>query len=61
MLTIQFYEEHYTELALHKAAKAIFDELGTKKLPTVKVLQAEYTELLAKKNNAYTQYRTVKK
>ncbi len=57
----KFYEEYHTELALHKAAKATFDELGTKKLPTVKVLQAEYAELLAKKNKAYTQYRIVKK
>lgn len=57
----KFYEEYHTELVLHKAAKATFDELGTKKLPTVKVLQAEYAELLAKKNKAYTQYRIAKK
>lgn len=57
----KFYDEHHTELALHKAAKATFDELGTKKLPTVKVLQAEYAELLAKKNKAYAPYRLAKK
>lgn len=37
----RFYEEHRAELTLHKAAKDAFDELGAKKLPTIKSLQAE--------------------
>lgn len=37
----RFYEEHTSDLLLHKAAKAAFDELQMKKLPTVKTLQAE--------------------
>lgn len=57
----KFYEEHRAELTLHKAAKAAFDELGTKKLPTVKTLQAEYTDLLSEKKKAYGQYHSVKK
>ena len=34
-----------------------FDELGMKKLPTVKSLQAEYAELMAQKKAAYSGYR----
>lgn len=49
----KFYEEHRAELILHKAAKAAFDELGMKKLPTVKSLQAEYADLLSEKKKAY--------
>ena len=45
---------------LHKAAKKAFDELGLKKLPTVKGLQAEYAELLAQKKSAYADYRTAR-
>lgn len=57
----KFYEEHRAELTLHKAAKAAFDELGVKKLPTVKTLQAEYADLLSEKKKAYGQYHTAKK
>ena len=57
----KFYEEHRAELTLHKAAKAAFDELGVKKLPTVKTLQNEYAELLSQKKKAYGQYHTAKK
>lgn len=57
----KFYEEHRAELTLHKAAKAAFDELGVKKLPTVKTLQAEYTDLLSEKKKAYGQYHAAKK
>ena len=52
----KFYEEHTAELLLHKAAKQAFDELGVKKLPTVKSLNAEYTELLSAKKKAFTEY-----
>ena len=34
-----------------------FDELGMKKLPTVKSLQTEYAELMAQKKAAYSGYR----
>lgn len=57
----KFYEEHTADLLLHKAAKAAFDELQMKKLPTVKTLQAEYAELLSAKKKAYAEYVTVKK
>ena len=49
--------EHESEILLHQAAKKAFDELGLKKLPTVKSLQAEYAALLAEKKSAYADYR----
>lgn len=57
----KFYEEHRADLTLHKAAKAVFDELGVKKLPTVKTLQAQYADLLSEKKKAYGQYHSAKK
>ncbi|MBR4959320.1 MAG: relaxase/mobilization nuclease domain-containing protein [Clostridia bacterium] len=56
----KFLSEHESDILLHKAAKKAFDELGVTKLPTVKSLQAEYAELLAKKKAAYTEYRTAR-
>ena len=52
----KFYEEHTTELLLHKAAKQFFDELDVKKLPTVKSLNIEYAELLSAKKKAFAEY-----
>ena len=52
----KFYEEHTADLLLHKAAKQAFDELGMKKLPTVKSLNTEYTALLSAKKKAFTEY-----
>lgn len=57
----KFRAAHEQELLLHKAAKQAFDELGMKKLPTVKSLQAEYSSLLAKKKAAYAEYHNLKK
>lgn len=53
----KFLAEHGAEIMLHKAAKNAFDEMGVKKLPTVKELQGEYAQLLAEKKNAYAEYR----
>ena len=52
-----FLEAHREEITLHKAAKAAFDEAGLQKLPKVKALDAEFTELLTKKKAAYPDYR----
>ena len=49
----KFLAEHESEIILHKAAKQFFDEQGLKKLPTVKSLQAEYTQLLSEKKAIY--------
>jgi len=53
----KFLAEHEGDILLHKAAKKSFDELGEKKLPTVKSLQAEYAALLTEKKAAYADYR----
>lgn len=56
----KFLAEHEGDIILHKAAKAAFDELGLKKLPTVKALQTEYAELLANKKKAYGEFVKVR-
>ena len=56
-----FLEAHREEIALHKAAKAAFDEAGLQKLPKVKALDAEFAELLTKKKAAYPEYRKARK
>ena len=53
----KFRAEHEADILLHQTAKKAFDELGMKKLPTVKSLQAEYAELMAQKKAAYSGYR----
>ena len=50
-------EAHREKITLHKAAKAAFDEAGLQKLPKVKELDAEFSELLTKKKVAYPDYR----
>lgn len=57
----KFYEEHTADLLLHKAAKAAFDELETKKIPSINALQRKYLELLSEKKKAYTKYHSTKK
>lgn len=49
----KYLEEHEADIIIHKAAKKAFDELGVKKLPTVKNLQVEFAELLSAKKTAY--------
>ena len=53
----KYLAEHEGDILLHKAAKKAFDELGVKKLPSVKSLQEEYAKLLAEKKAAYAEYR----
>lgn len=43
----KFLQEHEPDIIIHKAAKKAFDELGVKKLPTVKSLQVEFADLLS--------------
>ena len=56
----RFLETHRTEITLHKAAKAAFDEANLKKLPKVKELDAEYSKLLTEKKVRYPDYRKAK-
>ena len=53
----KFRAKHETEILLHQAAMKYFDGLGDKKLPTVKALRREYTELLARKRKVYSAYK----
>ena len=53
----KFREEHEEEILLHQAAKNAFDEMGVKKLPKVKDLQAEYAKLLEEKKKTYAENR----
>lgn len=52
----KFLEEHRQEIALHKAAKEYFDQLGVQKLPTIKNLNEQYAELLAEKKKISSNY-----
>lgn len=53
----KYLAEHEPDILLHKAAKKYFDEFGIQKLPSVKSLNNEYAELLAKKKEAYADYQ----
>lgn len=53
----KFLAEHEADILLHKAAKQYFDQQGLKKLPSVKVLNAEYAKLLSEKKMIYGEYR----
>ena len=56
----KFLAERESEIILHKAAKQFFDDQGLKKLPSVKSLQIEYTQLLSEKKAMYAEYQQVK-
>ncbi len=47
----KFKEAHEADILIHQAAKKYFDELGIKKLPSVKSLREEYAGLLAQKED----------
>ncbi len=57
----KYLVEHEDDIIIHKAAKNAFDELGLKKLPTVKSLNDEYAKLLTQKKSAYSEYAEAKK
>jgi len=56
----KFLAEHEGEIALHKAAKKAFDDLGLQKLLTLRALRTEYAALLTEKKQAYAAYRQVR-
>ena len=51
----KYYDAHESDIIIHKAAKKVFDDLALKKLPTVKSLQAEYSDLLVQKKLDYAE------
>jgi arsenate reductase-like glutaredoxin family protein len=56
----KYLAEHEADIIIHKAAKKAFDELGVKKLPTVKRLQIEFAELLTEKKEAYADLKKLR-
>ena len=52
----KFYEAHREEITLHKAAKDSFSKIKGK-IPTIKELNAEYSEVLGEKKKTYAEYR----
>lgn len=56
----KFLEEHESDIIIHKAAKKAFDELGVKKLPTIKSLQVEFADLLSTKKTAYADLKRIR-
>ena len=57
----RYLSAHESDIIIHKAAKKAFDELGLKKLPTVRSLQEEYATLLAQKKADYAEYYKLEK
>lgn len=56
----KFLAEHEADISIHKAAKKAFDEIGVKKLPTRKIIQAEFAELLTGKKSDYAELKRVR-
>ena len=56
----KYLEEHEPDIIIHKAAKKAFDEMGVKKLPTIKSLQVEFSDLLTSKKTAYAELKKVR-
>ena len=57
----KYLSEHEADILIHKAAKKAFDELKLDKLPTIKALNSEYSELLTEKKANYAEYVTIQK
>ena len=55
-----FLEEHRGEIVLHKSAKDAFSKLPEGKIPKVKDLNKEFSKLLSKKRDAYSEYKKIK-
>ena len=56
----KFLAEHEDDIVIHRAAKKAFDELGVKKLPTIKSLQVEFAQRLNEKKAAYAELKKVR-
>ena len=57
----KFLSEHESDIIKHKAAKKFFDDRGMKKWPTIKILRAEFDELVAKKRTLNAERKKVEK
>ena len=56
----KYYSAHEGEIILHKSAKKGVDELGVKKLPSLKEINQEFGMFLAEKKAAYAEYHKAK-
>jgi hypothetical protein len=56
----KFLEKHEADIIIHKAAKQAFNEMGVRKLPTVKSLQTEFAQLLSEKKDVYAELKQVR-
>ena len=52
---MNYWQAHESDIIIREAAKNAFDNLALKKLPTVKSLQAEYSDLLVQKKLDYAE------
>ncbi len=52
----KFLEQHREQILIHKAAKKAFNELGCKKIPRIKELNKEYSQLLKEKKELASDY-----
>lgn len=57
----QFYADNEAEILLHKAAKAAFDVLPNRKIPSLKELNAEFESVLTAKKKAYGEYQQARR
>lgn len=56
----KYLDEHESDIVIHRSAKNAFDELGVKKLPTIKSLQVEFAQRLNEKKAAYVELKKVR-
>lgn len=56
----KYLDEYESDIVIHRSAKNAFDELGVKKLPTIKSLQVEFAERLNEKKAAYAELKKVR-
>lgn len=56
----KFLAEHEADIQLHKQAKAAFDTLDSKKLPSIRSLREDYDKLTAEKKKTYAAYRAAR-
>lgn len=57
----KFYAEHEAAIDRHEAAKAYFDRINLKKLPTIAALKQEYATLSVEKKVLYKDYHPKRK
>ena len=56
----KYLAQHEDDIIIHKAAKKAFDELGVKKIPTVKQLGVEFADVMREKKDAYAGLKRIR-